>query len=130
MSGATKPLRGRSILVVEDEYFIADEIVEALEEAGATVVGPLPSAAAALKAAEGDEGLDGALLDVNLRGEMVWPVVEVLKDRGVPMVLATGYDSGMIPPAYAHLIRCEKPVEANVVVRALARALSKADPPG
>lgn len=123
MSGTTEALRGRRILVAEDEYLIADEIVEALEAAGVVVIGPMSSVAKTLTALEGDERLDGAVLDVNLHGRMIWPVVEILKGRGVPMVLATGYDTGAIPPAHAHLTRCGKPVGTAVITQALARAL-------
>ena len=70
------------------------------------------------------EHLDGAVLDVNLGGETVWPVAGALAARGVPVVLATGYDEGTIPPDHAHLPRCEKPVDAHAVPRALARAIS------
>ncbi|WP_376092775.1 response regulator [Roseomonas sp. CCTCC AB2023176] len=118
-------LRGLRILVAEDEYFIADEIAEALADAGAEVAGPMATVAEALHAAQ-DEALDGAILDVNLSGRMVWPVVDVLAARGVPVVLATGYDAGVIPPAHAHLPRCEKPAEAHEVARALATSIAAA----
>ena len=82
----------------------------------------------ALDAVRRGDGLDGAWLDVKLGGEMVWPVVEILTARGVPVVLSTGYDVGMIPSAYSRLVRCEKPMDARAVVRALVRAISEAEP--
>lgn len=124
MNAAGETLRGRRILVVEDEYFIADDVREGLERAGAEVVGPVPSLAEALDLARGEGVLDGAVLDVNLGGERVWPAAEALAARGVPVVLATGYDTGMIPPAHMHLTRCEKPVSAQILARAVARSLA------
>jgi hypothetical protein len=70
------------------------------------------------------EPLDGAVLDVNLAGEMIWPVAEELIARGVPILLATGYDVGAIPLKHVDLPRCEKPVEARAVIRALARRIA------
>lgn len=124
MSGTGDALRGRRILVVEDEYMIADEVAEALETAGAEVVGPVGQVGAALDLARVEGRLDGALLDVSLNGEMVWPVLDALAERGVPVVLATGYDASTVPPAYAHIPRCEKPAEMRVVLRALRTAIA------
>lgn len=121
MIGTDGALRGRRILVAEDEYMLADEMAEALGKAGATVVGPAPRVGAALALARGEGALDAAVLDVSLAGEMVWPVVEALAARGVPVVLATGYDAHAIPPAHAHLPRCEKPVGMGEVLRVLGR---------
>jgi CheY-like chemotaxis protein len=120
MSGTPEGLKGRRILVAEDDYHIADDLVAALEVAGAEVVGPASGVAEALALARSAAGLDGAVLDVNLRGEMIWPVVEALASRGVPVVLATGYDAGMIPPAHGHLPRREKPVQARELLKMLA----------
>ena len=59
------------------------------------------------------------ILDVNLRGERVFPVVDVLRERRVPMVFTTGYEQWALPDAYADVPRCEKPVETYRLVRAL-----------
>ena len=119
-------LRGRRILVAEDEYMIAREIAEALSGAGAETLGPVPRLGEAMRLVAAERRLDGALLDVTLGREAVWPVVDALLARGVPLVLATGYDAGAIPPAYAHLPRCEKPTTGQSLLRALARALDAA----
>lgn len=118
-----RPLRGSRILVAEDEFFIADEIARALAAAGAEVMGPVPDVGRGLVEAAGRP--DAALLDVNLQGMMVWPLLDALLTRGVPVLLATGYDSGVIPAAYAGVPRYEKPVAPEDLVRALAGWLGR-----
>ena len=116
-------LRGRRLLVVEDEYLIAAALERALEDCGAEVVGPAGSVEGALRLveAEGDR-LDGAVLDINLRGERVYPVADVLAARGVPFVFLTGYDAQVIPDTYAGVPRSEKPVSTALLARTLLKA--------
>ena len=118
-------LQGRHVLVVEDEYMIAQEIAEVLSNAGALTLGPVPSVGDAKRLIATEDRIDGALLDVNLGSEAVWPVVDMLLDRGVPVVLATGYDVTAIPVAYTHLLRCEKPASGQELARALAGVLAE-----
>ena len=115
-------LRGRRLLVVEDEYLIAASLARELEGRGAAVVGPAGSVrdALALVEAEGDR-LDGAVLDINLRDERVYPVADALAARGVPFVFLTGYDARAIPDAYAGVPRCEKPVSPALLARTLSK---------
>jgi CheY-like chemotaxis protein len=115
-------LRGRRLLVVEDEYLIAASLARELEGRGAAVVGPAGSVrdALALVEAEGDR-LDGAVLDINLRDERVYPVADALAARGVPFVFLTGYDARAIPDAYAGVPRCEKPVSSALLSRMLSK---------
>lgn len=124
MAVAAARLDSRRILVAEDEYAIAGAIAEVLAEVGAEVLGPVPTVARALRLATAPGRLDAALLDVNLRGEAIWPVVDALQARGVPVVLATGYSSNAIPQAYARLPRCEKPATGRDLVRSLAGELA------
>ena len=126
MSGAMVSLRGCRILVVEDEYMIAQEIAGVLADAGAEVLGPAPRLAAATRLVALEDRIDGALLDVNLGNEAIWPVVDTLLARGVPLVLATGYDANAIPAAYASLPRCEKPASGQNLAANLARVLTSA----
>lgn len=117
-------LRGRRVLVAEDEYMIAEEIASVLGDAGADVLGPVSNVGDALRLLADEDRIDCALLDVNLRNEVVWPVVDALLARSVPLVLATGYDASAIPRAYAHLPRCEKPATGRDITHALARLLA------
>ena len=87
-------LRGKRILVVEDEAIVAMLIEDELLEAGAEVVGPAGSVGDALQlieAAAADGGLSAAVLDINLDGEAVRPVADTLAALGVPFLFATGY---------------------------------------
>jgi hypothetical protein len=83
------------------------------------VVGPVASVNGALDLIAETERLDGAVLDVNLQGEMAYPIADALVARGVPFVFATGYDEASIPPRYAHIRRCEKPVDPAKIAKAL-----------
>ena len=116
---ATDTLQGRRLLVVEDEYFLADDIVRGLKEKGAEVVGPVGTIDDALDLIDETERLDAAVLDLNLRGEMAYPVADALLERGIPFVFTTGYDGASIPPRYKAVTRCEKPVDAPKIARAL-----------
>ena len=121
-------LGGYRILVAEDEYMIAVETAEVLSDAGAETLGPVASVGDAMRLIAAEDRVDCALLDVNLGNEAVWPVVDALLARGVPLVLATGYDASAIPQAYAHLPRCEKPASGQDLARTLARVLASQRP--
>jgi CheY-like chemotaxis protein len=115
--------KGCRYLVVEDEYFIAADLTHLLESLGIEVVGPAASVQEALRLVENDGGrLDGAVLDINLRDERVYPVADALRARGVPFVFTTGYDAAGVPSSYADAPRCEKPVDKARLVRCLSNA--------
>lgn len=116
---ATPPLAGRRLLVVEDEFYLAEALAGDLAALGATVVGPVPSVDDALDLIEDTDRIDGAVLDLNLQGEYAYPVADALTERGVPFVFTTGYDASAIPGRYAAVARCEKPVDPGRVARAL-----------
>jgi|SRR4051794_37317997 CheY-like chemotaxis protein len=101
-------LTGIRILVVEDTLLIADLIVEQLEEVGCDVIGPASHVERALALVEA-ERLDGALLDINLRGELCFPIADALAERGVPLAFLTGYGESVVPPAYRARPRLSKP---------------------
>lgn len=84
---------GRSVLVVEDEALVALDMEETLKTAGVRVMGPAASVAEAMGLLETGTP-DAAILDLNLRGELVTPVARKLREQGVPFMLA---------PAYNHL---------------------------
>ena len=115
-------LAGKRILLVEDEVLIAEMVVDMLIGLGATVVGPATSLASGLSLARSEE-IDAAVLDVNLRGESIDPVAELLEGRGIPLLFATGY--GMAAGSTrrnAPVI--DKPYTQERLASALARALA------
>jgi CRP-like cAMP-binding protein/CheY-like chemotaxis protein len=113
----TASLQGHFVLVAEDEYVLAMELQQTLRGAGATVVGPAPSIGQALHLIDIDRRIDAAVLDVNLGGQMVFPVAERLKAAGVPIIFATGYGEGDLPAHLRDVPRCEKPLEVAHVAR-------------
>ncbi|HWL71239.1 MAG TPA: hypothetical protein VNS22_23075 [Geminicoccus sp.] len=120
---AEATLKGRRVLVAEDEYMLADDLRQALENEGAVVLGPVPHLEDVLALVGQHAQIDAAVLDVNLGGEMVWPAADLLSGRGVPFLLTTGYEHSSIPARHAHVTRCEKPVAPAEIVRALAREI-------
>ncbi|MGI4946814.1 MAG: response regulator [Janthinobacterium lividum] len=116
------------VLVVEDEYFLADDIARVLIQLGAEIIGPVPTRRAALGHLENDERIDACVLDINLRGEMAFPVADMLLARGVPFVFATGYDQAVVPDAYGHVPRWEKPFHSEHLVQFLYGLMREKQP--
>src|SRR5260221_5964824 len=83
-------LQGLRVFVVEDEALIALMLEDLLAAFGCGVVGPLARLAAAQRAAQSRD-FDCAILDVNINGEPVYPVAEILSERGIPFIFVTGY---------------------------------------
>lgn len=117
-------LAGRRILIVEDEFFIADGMVQTLEGSGAQVVGPVPTVDKALDLLRANGHLDAAVLDLNLRGREAYPVADALTAEGVPFLFATGYDQGALPGRYADAPRCQKPVAAATLLNAVGQLVA------
>ncbi|MEX2642528.1 MAG: response regulator [Acetobacterales bacterium] len=112
-------LTGRNVLIIEDEYFLAEELATAFRESGAVVVGPVATVSQALAALEDCDSLDAAVLDVNLRGASVYPVADALLERHVPFVFATGYDESELDVRFAEVPHCLKPIDIARVKQAL-----------
>jgi CheY-like chemotaxis protein len=109
---------GKRVLIVEDEYFLADETRRKLAGAGAVVIGPVADVRSALDLIEVEE-IDAAILDVHLGDEFVFPVAEELERRAIPFVFATGYDPSIIPAKFTGFVLCEKPTELGKIAKAL-----------
>jgi DNA-binding LytR/AlgR family response regulator len=116
-------LQGLRILVVEDEYLIADDLRDTLLDAAAVVLGPVPTVEAAKTVIEKEPAIDAALLDINLGGTLIFDVADDLAARGVPFAFATGYDQWSIPPRFCEVPRLEKPLRATQVAAAIGRLL-------
>ncbi|WP_395336289.1 response regulator [Novosphingobium sp. BL-8H] len=112
-------LEGRTILVVEDEYFIALDLEAELCEAGVNVVGPAASVVSAMELIHNSGAIDGAVVDINLAGEMAFSLADVLHDRGVPFIFATGCDKTSIPERFGQIPLCGKPSAFRDLQRSL-----------
>lgn len=122
---ASYQLSGKRVLMVEDEYLIADALCSAFEMEDVRVVGPFPNVASAMQALDAGAKADVAVLDVNLNGERVFPLADRLMADNVPIVLTTGYDGDAIPRDYAHLERLQKPVHLNELFGCLKGLLAR-----
>jgi DNA-binding response OmpR family regulator len=119
---AVQPLGHKRILIVEDEYLLGFSLLEDLTEAGADVVGPISTVDEALQIVT-SETFDLAVLDINVRGEMSFPVADALLARNVPLVFLTGYDGDVIPDRLQRLPRLGKPYDPKALAIALLKVV-------
>ena len=110
------PLAGLCVLVVEDDYFVANESAKVLRDHGARVLGPVPDMDRA-RCLLSEEEPDCVLLDVNLKGEFVYPLAADLLHRGIPAAFTTGYDASFLPPELRGMPCLQKPVETRELIR-------------
>jgi len=120
-------LRGCRILVVEDEYFLAEDIGQALRALEATVVGPVGDLTDAMAVMNAPDPIDGAVLDVNVHGEKIFPLARELKARNVPFVFTTGYDSNVLEAEFQRVPRWTKPVDGSAVALGLAELIARGE---
>ena len=101
------------LLLAEDELLVALDIEAALRDLGFEVVGPVATVAEVERLA-GSADLDGAVLDVNLRGVQVFRALPRLLERGLPVLLSSGYDgASLFPEEFRHLPVLVKPYDAG-----------------
>lgn len=117
------PLAELRVLVVEDETVIALLIEDMLDELGCRLAASLGTLEEALAVA-GSIAADVALLDVNLAGEVIFPVAERLQARGVAVVFATGYGSAGLPAPWRGHPVLAKPFALDELREALAAAIA------
>jgi two-component sensor histidine kinase/PAS domain-containing protein/CheY-like chemotaxis protein len=114
-------LTGTRVLLVEDNAVIGLDMAEGLEAAGAKVIGPVASLQHALGAAAAG-GFDVAVLDVNLGGEQVFPVADLLAERRVPYAFLTGYDASvMVPERLRSAPALRKPIRVDALAATVRR---------
>jgi DNA-binding NtrC family response regulator len=121
------PLAGSRILLAEDEGLIALELERMLEDFGCEVVGPLASVDEVLRRAQRG-GLDGALLDVNLRGRRIFDILPTLQELGLRLIITSGYnDSTLFPAPFRAMPRISKPFDERELRRICEKVF--ANPP-
>jgi DNA-binding NtrC family response regulator len=116
----------RSILVVEDEPLLAMDLERLLGEVGFRVVGPATTTAKAIRFI-GDARPDLAVLDLNLGGEMVFRLLDVLAERAIPFLIVTGHSPEMVPEQHRNRPFLQKPYDPAALLRTVHRLLAGND---
>jgi CheY-like chemotaxis protein len=119
----SEKLVGLRVLIVEDEPLVAILLQDILDEFGCEIAGPAYSLEEAVAAARTEERINLAILDVNLRGAPVYPVAEVLVERGIRFVFASGYGTEGVDEKWRDRLSLPKPFTAQDVARVLVAAL-------
>ncbi len=104
------------ILVVEDEFLIAIHVADMMADLGFAVAGPVGNVDQAL-ALTCEDHIDGAILDVNLSGQLVFPLAQALADRDIPFILTSGYDTSGLPVEWRNRPHLRKPVVESDLAR-------------
>jgi len=126
MTTASSSLEGLRILLAEDEGLIALELETVLQGFGCKVVGPVSRVGDVLREAERG-ALDGALLDVNLRGEQIFAILPRLTELKLRIVITSGYDDAtLFPEAFRSLPRLAKPFDERSLRRICEQTFLKA----
>lgn len=111
------------ILVVEDEAMISILVEDMVLDFGSEVVGPAAKIDEALRLAS-QANLDAAILDVNVGGAAVFPVADLLRTRGVPVIFATGYGTSGLPARFENNFKLPKPFSYEELAKALRTVLT------
>ena len=113
------------VLVIEDSFLVMMAIEDLFEQLGWKIIGPATRVDEALELARTEE-FDAAFVDINLAGEMSWPVAAVLKERGIPFAFSTGYNLDTLLPASLHGTEIvNKPYQLNDVERCIRKIISE-----
>ena len=115
----------KRVLIVEDELMIRMLLEGMLTDLGHTVAAEAGSIEEAMALAK-DADFDIAVLDVNLNGQPITPVVEVLVQRGLPFVFASGYGQRGVPEPYRSSPTLQKPFQVDALAQAINAAVPKA----
>ena len=125
MTSGEVSVGGKRVLVVEDELMIRMLLQDMLTDLGYTLAGEAGRIDEAMALAKDGE-FDVAILDVNLNGQPISPVVEILVARGLPFVFATGYGQRGVPEPYRQRPTLQKPFQADALAKAIEAAVPTA----
>ena len=115
--------QGLRVLLVEDDSMISLLFEDMLADLGCKVVGTACDVRRAIELAQRDESVDVAILDVNLGGQLVFPVADILCKRGIPILFATGMGAGGLPPNWRGHCSVDKPMTIESLGAGLGRAI-------
>lgn len=122
-------LPGLRVLVVEDNPILACDIDDALRESGVDVVGPaldLESGLALVSEDTLEDTLDGAILDIDIGGQPVWPIARRLKGCGVPFVFVSGDCALGLPSDFSDAVCLDKPAATEAILTSVAQIVKTA----
>ncbi|WP_424629622.1 response regulator [Bradyrhizobium sp. SYSU BS000235] len=117
-------LSGHCVLIVEDEYFLAEDLVDACRRLGAEIEGPFNNLQEALDTLSNHE-ISGAVLDVNLKNERTFPLAHALREREIPFVFTTGYDRSFIAAEFQDVPLWGKPFDIGAMTNELVDLILK-----
>jgi CheY-like chemotaxis protein len=120
MSDSSKAMA--RLLVVEDEYLIRMLLEDMLDELGYGVAAAVGTISEARQLATDGE-FNAAILDVNLDGQEIFPVADILAKRSLPFVFVTGYGERSLPEPYRDRPALQKPFQVEQLKTALADLL-------
>lgn len=113
------------VLLVEDEYLIRMLLEDMLADLGYAIAEAVGTIAEASQIAAAG-AFDVAILDVNVDGEEVYPVADILAQRGLPFVFVTGYGENSLPAKYRSRPALQKPFQSEQLRSTLAGLLAAA----
>ena len=113
-------MAGKRVLIVEDEPVIGFALEDMLDSLGWETIGVASRVQEALDLIRSDAP-DTAILDVNLHGEKSYPVADLLADREIPYIFATGYGDSEHPPRHKQITTLTKPYSIEQIRAALPR---------
>jgi two-component sensor histidine kinase/CheY-like chemotaxis protein len=113
-TGLPRQLSGATILLVEDEFLIAALSKDLLMDLGFSVIGPIADRDQAVTVAS-NATVSAAILDINLNGDLSYPVADVLARRSIPFAFMTGFGSAAIDTRYAHVPVLQKPIDVEAL---------------
>jgi len=118
-------LNGLRVLIVEDEALVALQLEDMLADFGCVIMGPASRVGQALDLL-GQQTVDAAVLDLNVAGELVYPVADALQSRGLPYIFATGYGPAGLTVPYRSRPVLQKPFLQSDLAKAMLASLTEA----
>jgi len=118
-----RALAGRTILIVEDDYYVAQECANVVRREGGQVLGPVPDPEQA-RALVRESTPDCALLDVNLKGEFSFSLAEDILNEGIPAIFTTAYEAVFMPQWLRHVPLLMKPINMQELVALVTRQIA------
>jgi CheY-like chemotaxis protein len=114
--------KGLRIFIVEDEAMIRMMVVDMIEELGHVVAAEAGQIDQALELAQSAD-FDLAILDVNVNGKIITSVAELIKNRNLPLIFATGYDAAGVPEEFEEYPALQKPFQLEALAASIEEAL-------